>query len=74
MTILDILLAIPLVYFIYKGWRRGIVFEITTLLGILAGCWAAAHLSTWVADALNLKGEGAVLAAFFITFMGAVIV
>ena len=74
MTFLDILIGIPLVYFIYKGWKRGIVFEVASLLGILAGVWAAVHLSTWVAEALKLEGEGSVLTAFFITFMGAVVI
>ncbi len=73
MTFLDILIGIPLIYFIYKGWKRGIIFEIAALLGILAGIWAATHLSTWVAESLKLEGEGSVLVAFFITFMGAVI-
>ena len=73
MTFLDILIAIPLCYFIYKGWRRGIIFEVATLLGILAGIWAAVHLSTWVAEALSLEGEGSVLTAFFITFMGVIV-
>lgn len=68
MNFLDILLAIPLCYFIYKGWRRGLVFEIATLVGIIVGIWACIHFSTWVAEALNIKGEGAVLVAFFITF------
>lgn len=73
MTFLDILIAIPLIYFIYKGWRRGIVFEIATLVGILAGIWASVNLSTWVAESLKLEGEGKVLTAFFITFMGAIV-
>lgn len=73
MNILDIILAIPLCYFIYKGWRRGFIFELAALVGIIAGCWAAVNLSTLVADALNIKGEGTVLIAFFITFMGVVI-
>lgn len=73
MTFLDILIAIPLAYFIYKGWKRGIVFEIATLVGIIAGCWAAIHLSTWVAESLHLEGEGSILTAFFITFLGAIV-
>lgn len=73
MNFLDILLAIPLCYFIYKGWRRGLVFEITALLSILLGAWACIHLSTAVADALNIKGDGAVLIAFFITFAAVVV-
>lgn len=70
MNALDIILAIPLCIFIFKGWKRGIIFELAALIGIIVGCWAAGHLSTAVADALNLQGDGAVLAAFFITFMG----
>ena len=73
MNFLDIIIAIPLIFFIYKGWRRGIIFEIAALAGILVGCWAAINLSTWIAELLNLQGEGTILFAFFIAFMGAVV-
>jgi membrane protein required for colicin V production len=73
MNFLDIIIAIPLLFFIYKGWRRGIIFEIATLAGILVGCWAAIHLSTWIAELLDLQGEGSILFAFFIAFMGAIV-
>ena len=73
MNILDIILAIPLCYFIYKGWRRGLIFELAALIGIIVGCWAAIHFSSWVADMLNLQGEGSLLIAFFITFLGVVV-
>lgn len=73
MNFLDILLAIPLCYFIYTGWRRGLIFEIVALGEIIVGAWVCVHFSTWVADALNLKGEGAVLVAFFITFAAVVV-
>lgn len=73
MNVLDIILAIPLCYFIYKGWRRGFIFELAALFGIIIGCWAAVHLSTWVAEMLNLEGEGSVLFAFFITFIAVMV-
>lgn len=73
MNTLDIILAIPLCYFIFKGWKRGFIFELAALVGIVAGCWAAVHFSTWVADLLKLEGEGTVLIAFFITFLGVVV-
>ena len=73
MNVLDIILAIPLCYFIYKGWRRGLIFELAALVGIIVGCWAAIHFSTWVAEMLKLEGEGSVLLAFFITFVGVVV-
>ena len=73
MNVLDIILALPLCYFIYKGWRRGLIFELAALMGIIIGCWAAIHFSTWVADLLGLEGEGSLLIAFFITFLGVVV-
>jgi len=73
MNFLDIIIAIPLCYFIYKGWRRGLIFEITTLVGIIVGVWACVHFSTWVAEALNIQGDSGVLIAFFITFAAVVV-
>lgn len=73
MNVLDILIAIPLVYYFYKGWKRGFIFEVAALAGVIAGCWAAVHFSTWVADWLGIKGEGTVLIAFIITFIAVVI-
>ena len=69
MNFLDIIIAIPLGYFIYKGWKRGLIFELATLVGIICGCYAAIHFSAWVAQLLSLKGESAILIAFFITFV-----
>ena len=73
MNVLDIILAIPLCFFIYKGWKRGLIFELAALVGIIVGCWAAIHFSSWVADLLGLEGEGSLLIAFFITFIGVVV-
>lgn len=73
MNFLDILLAIPLLFFVYKGWKHGLIFELATLVGIIAGCNIATHFSTWVAEALKLDGEASLLIAFFITFVGVVL-
>ena len=72
MNFLDILIAIPLCYFIYKGWRRGLIFEVAALAGIIVGVWTCVHFSTWVAEALDIQGESGVLIAFFITFAAVV--
>ena len=60
-------------WLVYKGWRRGLVREVTTLAGVLAGIWAATHLSGWVCEVLSLEGENAVIIAFFIAFVGALV-
>ena len=73
MNTLDILLAIPMLFLIYKGWKRGIVREVATLVGVLAGIWAAVHLSQVVSEMIGLRSENAVLVAFFICFVGAMV-
>jgi membrane protein required for colicin V production len=73
MNALDIILAIPMAYLIWKGYRRGLTFEVTSLAGIMLGCWIAVHFSVFVAKILGLKGGGAALVAFFITFVAVVV-
>ncbi len=62
-------MAIPMVYFLWKGYKRGLIFEVASLIGIVAGCWAACRFCERVADMLDFSGEWAVLAAFFVTFV-----
>ena len=73
MNVLDIVLGLPMLFLVYKGWRRGFVREVTTLIGVLLGIWASVHLSQQVAEWLDLRGESAVLIAFFVCFVGALV-
>lgn len=73
MTILDILLLIPLGWLVFLGWRKGVIREAATLAGIVAGIWAAVNLSKLVANLLGLTGTSSILIAFFITFVGALV-
>ena len=73
MTILDIILIIPLGWLVFQGWKKGVIREAATLAGIVAGIWAAVNFSKLVASMLNLTGESAILIAFFVTFVGALV-
>ncbi|MBO7101340.1 MAG: CvpA family protein [Bacteroidales bacterium] len=73
MQLIDILLAIPLLFFIYKGWKKGLVQEVATLVGLIAGIWACVHLSQQVAEWLNLDSENSILIAFIITFIAVLV-
>lgn len=70
---LDIVLAVPMLWLVYRGWRRGLVREVTTLAGVLAGIWAAVHLSQLISELLGLQGENSVIIAFFVAFVGALV-
>ena len=41
MNYLDILLIIPLLYGAWKGFKRGLIFEIAMITGLLIGCYLA---------------------------------
>lgn len=69
MHFIDIIIAIPLAIFIWKGWHKGIIFELAQLAGLVLGIWASAHFSANVAEWLNLEGDSAVLIGFFVTFI-----
>ena len=73
MNLFDIILAIPLCWLIFLGWKKGLVCEVAMLAGVLLGVLAAIHLSQRVAPLLGLDGESSVLIAFIVTFLTALV-
>ncbi len=77
MNIIDIVLFIPLVWYGYKGYKKGFVVEIFTLLALFAGIYAAIHFSDIASGFLNetvkIKSEYLPVAAFGLTFVAVVI-
>ena len=73
MNWLDLILVVPLAWFTYKGFKKGLVFELFALAGLLVGTWAAVHFSKFVAELIGIEGSGAILVAFFVTFIGVVV-
>lgn len=67
MNWLDIVLLIILGASAWKGFQRGFVIEVASLLGLVLGIWAGIHLSDRVIEALDLEVKGAAT-AFLITF------
>ena len=69
MNFLDIIIAIPLVWFMFKGWNKGLIVELATLLALVIGLYVALNFSYIVADWLNMEGKHVALIAFLITFV-----
>ena len=67
MNWLDILLLIILGVAGWKGFRRGFIIELASLVGMVLGIWTGIHLSERVVDVLSLGVKSAAL-AFLITF------
>jgi membrane protein required for colicin V production len=74
MSILDILLIIPLGYAAYKGFRKGFIVELFTLLALFVGIYAGIHLSDgvtrWMRDSLGWNSNLLPALSFTVLFLG----
>lgn len=52
-NVLDLVLALPLLLAAWRGFRKGLVIEIATLVGLVAGLFAGYHGADRVADVLS---------------------
>lgn len=53
MSTLDIILAIPLVWGLYRGFRNGLFIELAAIVALIAGVYGAIHFSYLVANQLE---------------------
>lgn len=70
---LDIAILITLGVFTLKGLLRGLLRELCSLIGIVAGSFFAFYfhppLANWLADAVDLPPRISVIAAFLVLFL-----
>lgn len=73
MNYIDIILGIFLLFAIWKGFRKGLIIEIFTLLALLVGIYAGINFSDWTSQKLtknfDISGNYLPVIAFTITFL-----
>lgn len=73
MSTLDIILAVFLLYFAFKGFTNGFLVSIATLAGLVLGFYAASHFSeftaAWLQRDLGMKSSNLTLIAYIVTFI-----
>ena len=73
MNYLDILLVVPLIYGGWRGFKKGFIIELFTLLAIFVGIYAGIHFSDMMAsilrDKLGITSKYLPVIAFSITFL-----
>ena len=73
MNYLDIIIALLLIGFGVGGWRKGIIIELTTLLGLGLGLYGAFHFSDFTANKLveyvEIDPKYLHLISFIVTFI-----
>ena len=77
MNYIDAIIAIPLLWFTYKGFNKGLIIELATLIALLLGIYISAHFSDYTSDFLRQKldfhSEYMSIISFSITFIGVVL-
>ncbi len=73
MNYLDILLLIPIIIGAWRGFKKGFVIELFTLLALLVGIYAGIHFSDYMAEILRenvgITTEYLPAIAFTVTFL-----
>ncbi|MCL2416766.1 MAG: CvpA family protein [Bacteroidales bacterium] len=69
MTLIDIFLLVPLLWFGFKGAKNGAVMEFIQLAAIVLGVLVASRFSHFLGDFFNLQSEYAGILYFAITFI-----
>jgi membrane protein required for colicin V production len=78
MNYLDVLIAVPIIWGIYKGWQQGIIFEVATLIGLILGFYLAFKFSSLFESLVGkfVTGSSNVLpyVTFFIVLISVILV
>ena len=78
MNILDIILLIPIAWFAYRGFTRGFIIELVSLIALVAGIFLAIHFSwfaaEFLADHFSMEGKTLSIVSFILTFLVVVII
>lgn len=78
MTAFDIIVLIPLLWGVYRGFTKGLIMQTASLLALFLGTFFAVKFSDVVANVLNLSfsvdQKFLPFVSFMITFLGVVVI
>lgn len=73
MNYIDIIICIPLVWGLYKGFTKGLIVEAASLIAFGLGVWGSVHFSTYIAEQIRSRfdwqSEYLPIVSFAITFL-----
>lgn len=75
MTYFDIIILIPLLWAAYRGFTKGVIIEVVSILAFVLGIWGAIHFSDYIAEYVhnNINNEYEPVISFSIIFVAIVI-
>jgi len=77
MNLLDIIFLVPLAWFAYKGFQKGFIIELCSLIALILGIYFAINFSNYAADILvknfDIGEKYLSISAFVVTFIAVVV-
>lgn len=78
MNYIDIIICIPLVWGLYKGFTKGLIIEAASMVAFALGVWGGIHFSDFVAqhikDYFHWQSPYLPVISFAVTFLGIIII
>ena len=78
MNYFDIIIIIPLLWGAYKGFKKGLIIEVASLVALFLGVWGGVKFSSisakYLSEMFSISEKIMPLISFSITFVGIVIV
>ena len=73
MSFIDIIIGIPLLWALYRGFTKGLIIEIASFVGFWIGIWGSIHFSNYLVPVLkehfHIEASYLPIAAFFLMFL-----
>ena len=78
MNLLDLFILIPIVWLCIRGFSKGFIIELATLIGLVLGILAAYYFSGYVQDHLkeyfSLSSQGLKIVSYILIFLAVLLV
>ncbi|NLJ81582.1 MAG: CvpA family protein [Bacteroidales bacterium] len=72
--VFDILIILTMAWFGFKGIKKGIIYEIFSIIALLAGGWGAIYLNKYTLSLLGIESEVGHLVSLVVTFLACVVI
>ena len=69
MSVIDFIIGIPILWFGYRGFKKGFISELAMLAALLLGTYVAINFSAMLGEKIGIEGEYKALITFVITFL-----
>lgn len=75
MSYIDIIILLPLLWAGYRGFTKGVIIEVVSILAFVLGIWGAIHFSDYIAEYVkdNINNKYEPVISFTIIFVAIVI-